>query len=382
MRADVLLGLTGVVSSDVSAPADGSFDVTRIGVRSFELTGRMCRDATTPQAAAKHRARRLVLTVSLMLAVMPTLSAAWNATGDTPPAQGAPTVVAPTTPPSQGLWSEFVKLASPILNGRQVIDVSEAGGTKGGTGPDMRAAYRQIKLAVPLVIAQDGMGSSAVVRVAVNRRTAWIITNEHVVNQPIRQCGKNCVFLVFYTDALLGSPFQVDLLTSCGSNPNTKDLCKALKQVLRRAEVVRTDKRRDLALVRVDDPPDGVQAITVAPLDDLEMGDEVEFVGHPEGYLWSLSAGRVSQVRPKFPLVENAEGVTIIQTDSAINRGNSGGPLLTPAPELHLLGIAEGGALQGGTGGVGVPAPGLNLAIAVSEVQSFLAENESALKSQ
>jgi S1-C subfamily serine protease len=87
----------------------------------------------------------------------------------------------------------------------------------------------------------------------------------------------------------------------------------------------------------------------------------VAVIGHPKGFLWSLTRGIVSAVRTKYPM-GGSEG-TVIQTQTPIAPGNSGGPLLTL--EGQLVGVVTWQV--GGT-------QGLNAAIAVNEVQKFAAE--------
>jgi S1-C subfamily serine protease len=272
---------------------------------------------------------------------------------------------------SKSLWTEFIGRASEVLKDRQLTYVTEANPM--GAGPNRRATYQQLALAVPLVIAQDGMGSSAAIRVDSDRATAWIITNQHVVEHPFRRDGRDYVYLVFYSAALIGPPLTHEQIVRCASNPEVTKFCHTLHLSFRDAAVQHTDKRRDLALLRVDHPPKGLKAIRQSELESVQMGDGVTFLGHPQGYLWSLSAGTVSQVRPGFSLSEDESGITIVQTDTAINPGSSGGPLL--ATDMKLIGIAEGGALLNGTGIIEVPASGLNFAIAVNEVQNFLTES-------
>jgi serine protease Do len=90
--------------------------------------------------------------------------------------------------------------------------------------------------------------------------------------------------------------------------------------------VVAFDRALDLALVEVPSLPADAAAI---PLDDpreVSVGDRVAAIGHPEqGGLWTLTTGVISTVVAD---VGGVEGKNAFQTDTSINRGNSGGPLL------------------------------------------------------
>jgi serine protease Do len=91
------------------------------------------------------------------------------------------------------------------------------------------------------------------------------------------------------------------------------------------AEVVGTDPRSDLALLRVDG--EGLPALKLASKDDLEVGEWVLAIGSPFGLDYSVTAGIVSAKGRSLPTENNENYVPFIQTDVAINPGNSGGPL-------------------------------------------------------
>lgn len=85
--------------------------------------------------------------------------------------------------------------------------------------------------------------------------------------------------------------------------------------------------KRDLALIRVAN-------LKSSPLDlakECRQGDEVIVIGNPEEFEFSVAKGIVSAIRPE-------EGVTYIQTDAAINHGNSGGPIINK--DGKVVGIA------------------------------------------
>jgi serine protease Do len=89
--------------------------------------------------------------------------------------------------------------------------------------------------------------------------------------------------------------------------------------------VVGRDRRVDLALVKVDVP----EPLPVLPLGDSErlaVGELVLALGHPFGLEQTVSLGIVS--RKGAPLQAAAPGFDFIQTDAAVNPGNSGGPLV------------------------------------------------------
>ena len=91
------------------------------------------------------------------------------------------------------------------------------------------------------------------------------------------------------------------------------------------AEIIGTDPRSDLALLRID--ATDLPTLKLADDDDLEVGEWVLAIGSPFGLDYSVSAGIVSAKGRSLPTEQNENYVPFIQTDVAINPGNSGGPL-------------------------------------------------------
>ncbi len=91
------------------------------------------------------------------------------------------------------------------------------------------------------------------------------------------------------------------------------------------AEVIGTDPRSDLALLRVE--ASGLPVLKLAADDELEVGEWVLAIGSPFGLDYSVTAGIVSAKGRSLPTERNENYVPFVQTDVAINPGNSGGPL-------------------------------------------------------
>jgi len=89
------------------------------------------------------------------------------------------------------------------------------------------------------------------------------------------------------------------------------------------AKVVGTDKRTDIALIKIE--AKDLPAIDLAANPEVRRGEWVIAIGSPFGFENSVSAGVVSGVHRALP---NGQMVPFIQTDVAVNPGNSGGPLL------------------------------------------------------
>jgi len=88
------------------------------------------------------------------------------------------------------------------------------------------------------------------------------------------------------------------------------------------AKLVGSDKRSDLALLKVD--ADDLPTVNIGTSENLKLGEWVLAIGSPFGFDHTVTAGIVSGKKRNLP---NESYVPYIQTDVAINPGNSGGPL-------------------------------------------------------
>lgn len=128
------------------------------------------------------------------------------------------------------------------------------------------------------------------------------------------------------------------------------------------AKVVGTDPHTDLAVLKID--ATGLTAMPLGHSSSLEIGDFVLAIGDPFGVGESVSMGIVSALGRTNPEIEgNGAYEDFIQTDAAINHGNSGGALVDVHGELVGINTAilTGGSEMGGGGegnaGVGFAIP-------------------------
>lgn len=128
------------------------------------------------------------------------------------------------------------------------------------------------------------------------------------------------------------------------------------------AEVVGTDPRTDIALVRMQDVDEPLPVALLGESSDLRVGDWVVAIGNPLGLEHSVTVGIVSalgrrDIRPEGrDLIED-----FIQTDASINPGNSGGPLL----DIN-------GNVVGVNSAVNISANGIGFAIPIDMVKTLL----------
>jgi putative serine protease PepD len=132
------------------------------------------------------------------------------------------------------------------------------------------------------------------------------------------------------------------------------------------AQVLGTDDTHDLAVLSVDtgDRP----VLEIGSSDELDLGDGVVAVGYPLGLGVTATAGIVSGLDRSIDVssmsgVEHLEG--LLQTDAAINSGNSGGPLVDTAGRLIGINTAAASASS---------AENIGFAIAIDEALTVISD--------
>lgn len=124
------------------------------------------------------------------------------------------------------------------------------------------------------------------------------------------------------------------------------------------ARVVGRDGSSDLALLKVD--PDGLdlRPLELGTAQGLRVGDPTVAIGNPFGLDRTLTTGVVSALQRRITAPNGFTITDVIQTDAALNPGNSGGPLLDAAGRVIGINsqIASGGTTEGNVGiGFAVP---------------------------
>ncbi len=123
-----------------------------------------------------------------------------------------------------------------------------------------------------------------------------------------------------------------------------------------RASLVGASPAHDIAVLRINVPNKRPTPVPLGSSHDLKVGQKVFAIGNPFGLDWTLTSGIVSALNRSI----NAEGgvaiENLVQTDAAVNPGNSGGPLLDSAG--RLIGITTAiYSPSGASAGIGFAVP-------------------------
>jgi putative serine protease PepD len=169
--------------------------------------------------------------------------------------------------------------------------------------PDWAEISEQVSPSAVSILASTGAGTSQGTGVILDEE-GTVLTNDHVV----------------------GEARSLQITTSDGRSYT--------------ASLVGTDPTTDLAVIRLDSPPDDLQPATFADSSTVAVGQPVMALGTPLGLENTVTTGIVSALdRPVTASGEETDGsdttyTSAIQTDAAINPGNSGGPLVDAAGQV------------------------------------------------
>ena len=132
------------------------------------------------------------------------------------------------------------------------------------------------------------------------------------------------------------------------------------------AKLVGYDESNDIAVLKID--AENLTPVTIGDSDNLNVGDSVIAIGNPLGELtFSLTSGAVSALDREVTMSNNVT-MNLIQTDCAINSGNSGGALFNLYGEV--IGITN--AKYSGSSGSGASIDNIGFAIPINSVRSIV----------
>jgi putative serine protease PepD len=195
------------------------------------------------------------------------------------------------------------------------VTVSDAQTASSDGNLSVQSIYRLANKGVVEITAGQGQGSGFVYDA-----DGHIITNEHVVD------GASSISVRFWN----GKTFT--------------------------ASVVGTDASTDLAVLKVDAPASQLFPLSLGDSSTLVVGDPVVAIGSPFGLEGTVTSGIVSALHREMTSPNHFAIDNSIQTDAAINHGNSGGPLLNG--QGKVIGVnSQIESDSGGNEGVGFAIP-------------------------
>jgi serine protease Do len=183
--------------------------------------------------------------------------------------------------------------------------------------------------------------------------------------------GKGGGDLLPHKTSSLGSGFIVDAAGVVVTNNHVIADADEINVILNdgtkiKAEIVGIDKKTDLAVLKFK-PPHALTSVKFGDSDKLRLGDWVIAIGNPFSLGGTVTAGIVSA---KNRDISSGPYDSYIQTDAAINRGNSGGPLFNLDGEVigvNTLIISP----SGGSIGIGFAVPSKTVAAVVDQLRQF-----------
>ena len=182
-----------------------------------------------------------------------------------------------------------------------------------------RKIYSETSKAVVLITGfEPGQQEMSKGTGSIIRKDGFVLTNAHVIINKKENRPFNNLRVFLKPDRISG------------------DLRKDTSRKYR-AELVQFSENLDLALLRIKSPSIGNLSPTLGFSDSdlVSIGDPVIAIGHPEqGGLWTLTTGTISSHINNYG---NMPGKNVFQTETSLNRGNSGGPLING--HGHIVGV-------------------------------------------
>lgn len=214
--------------------------------------------------------------------------------------------------------------------------------------PTPQQIYERFAPTVVFVVATPDHGTGMGGTGAIIRSDGLILTNAHVVLDSTDHHPYSQISIFLKPERVTG-------------NPKT-DLAKRFT-----ARVVATSESLDLALLQTEQTPT-LPAITFGDPATVRIGDRVLAIGHPEqGGMWTLTSGLISA---EFENFNGTAGKHVFQTDTGLNRGNSGGPLLDSRGNMIGINTAMARVVKDGT-----PIMSINFAIESNVAQQWLKQH-------
>jgi putative serine protease PepD len=169
-----------------------------------------------------------------------------------------------------------------------------------------------------------------------------------------------------------GTGFEVDTKGDIVTNYHVVSGATSIRVTLRDgtnhpATVVAKDASNDLAILKINAPAGELHPLSLASSSIVEVGDAVLAIGDPYGLTDTATAGIVSALGRTITAPNGSKITDAIQTDAALNSGNSGGPLLDASGQV--IGVnSQIESQSGGNVGIGFAVPSQAVAALLGHV--------------
>ncbi|MDG2131509.1 MAG: trypsin-like peptidase domain-containing protein [Fuerstiella sp.] len=223
-----------------------------------------------------------------------------------------------------------------------------------------------LKLSKPRAYLSDGLTPDEATSAYV-----YDLTNRSVVNIATRVGSERTFFRQNRTEDA-GSGFVLDTDGHILTNFHVIEAAQRILVTLHNgnsydAEPIGVDPINDIAIIRLDVPPELLFPITIGDSSALKVGMKVLAIGNPFGLERTMTTGIISSLNRTLPVTRARSIKSVIQTDAAINPGNSGGPLLDS--HGRLIGMNTAIASQTGqSAGIGFAIPSNLIARVIPEL--------------
>ena len=240
-----------------------------------------------------------------------------------------------------GSTTRTVTAATP--SGAQLGAKGNAGQARAVANTTLSASqiYSRDSAGVVAIMARSGRGADEGTGIVLDEH-GLILTNDHVV----------------------AGDTSIQIGVGTGASKGTRE-----------AKLVGEEANHDLALIQVNPSGLGLKALTLARSGSVHVGDPVYAIGSPYGLEETLTKGIVSAVDRAIQAPNGSQITGVLQTDAALNPGNSGGPLINS--EGKVIGVNSQIASdqaseqsQPGSTGVGFAIPSATIAEAVQKIRS------------
>lgn len=188
--------------------------------------------------------------------------------------------------------------------------------------------YSSVELGQTVTISKGGLGSGIVIS-----RDGLVMTSAHVVQVA------DAVVVRFLDGTMVG------------------------------AKVVGSTTQADVALLQLDPVPDNLLAAELGDSNNVNIGDEIFVIGAPYGIDHTLTVGYMSGRRHPEVACNSLLPIEFLQTDAAINKGNSGGPMFSM--DGKVIGIVS--HILSHSGG----SEGLGFAVSINTAKELLLKQKS-----